>query len=562
MENILLLLAACLCGCCAILSLLPVNRKRIRMIALVLWCVSAALVVYATAIMVTYQVLSRFEYQYVYSHTSQNTALIYKISSLWSGQEGSFLLWALILSIMGFFVLRIKGKGANRAFGIYAAISFCIFLMCFIAQPFAKLSIVPADGLGLNEALKDPWMIVHPPLVFISYSAMAILFSLSATLSKNVSNDDVTNRILVWIRISWFFLGLGILTGSIWAYRALGWGGYWAWDPIENAALVPWLVLCGYLHHNEYSKRSVCMVPFSIACFGVFLARSGILKDQSAHAYTDGNVIITGIIISFILGTALFLAFSKIRKKNIEKAKKSFKKYDKRLMTYSINGYAALILIGTVAPLVLNIETPLAYYTAISIAFALTYSILLLIWDFERLKRRNILMIAVSTIFIIGIMALTGSIKIWWLLLLWVCLMPLSLWLVCGFRAKSWKYYLSHMGVVLLIVGAIASSALGKEVFAKATLDSNNIVVAGIEIPITQLTEKDMLIKTLPQGDLLIECSKITPLSQGGVLIPYVTKPLIILFWVGCFAVIAQPCIIIISNRFTGQKNKKAKSGK
>lgn len=223
MENILLLLAVCFCGCCVILSFLPADRFRIKTIISVLWHLSVILIASAAALMIAYQVLSRFEYQYVYSHTCQNDALIYKISSLWSGQEGSFLLWALILGIMGFFVLKMKGKGSNRAFGIYSAISFCVFLMCFISQPFVKLSVISADGSGLNEALKDPWMVVHPPLVFISYSAMAILFAYSAVLSKNVKSDN--NRILTWLRVSWFFLGIGILTGSIWAYRALGWGG-------------------------------------------------------------------------------------------------------------------------------------------------------------------------------------------------------------------------------------------------------------------------------------------------------------------------------------------------
>ena len=550
MGNIFLLLAVCLCSCCVILSFVTVHPGRIRKILLVLWCLSTTLVASTVVLMITFQILSRFEYQYVYNHTSRDTALIYKISSLWSGQEGSFLLWALILGIMGFFVLWIKGEWANRTFRIYATISFCVFLMCFISQPFEKTAIVSADGLGLNEALKDPWMVVHPPLVFISYSAMAVLFSLSATLSKNVINV-VSSRILAWLRFSWFSLGIGILSGSIWAYRALGWGGYWAWDPIENAALVPWLVLCGYLHRKEYNNRSVCMVPFSIACFGVFLARSGILKDRSAHAYADGNVIITGIIFCFILGVALFLAFSKIVKTNNVKIKNGFLKHDKRLIIYNINGYAALIFIGTVTPIILNIETPIAYYTAISIAFALIYSVLLLVWDLEWLKKRNILMILVSTILVISIMVISGSVSFWWLLFLWACLMPLSLWLVSGFRTKSWKYYLSHMGVVLLISGAIGSSALGKEAFIIANSGSSNVVVAGMEIPIAELAEKTMLIKTFPTADIVIQCSEIISLPQGDVLIPYVTKPLIMLFWIGCFAIIAHPCIVMISDRFT-----------
>lgn len=540
MENILLLVASCLCALCAILSFAPALSKHGGTFTRSTWLLSTVIVVYDVGRMISLLVLSRFEYKYVYSHSNSETELIYKISSLWSGQEGSFLLWAVILCIMGFFLLNMQGKGVKRAFGSYALITSCILLMCFIIDPFAKASLIPTDGLGLNEALKDPWMIVHPPLVFISYSAMALLFSLSATLTENISKD-VTDRILLWLQISWLFLGAGILSGSIWAYRALGWGGYWAWDPIENAAFVPWLVICAYLHAKEYHKSYVCILPFSIACFGVFLARSGILKDQSVHAYADGNIIVTGIIFFTLLGTALFLSFTKFRKPDDKRMKNNFSMYDKRLITYSLYVYATLIFIGTIAPIVLHIETPVLYYTAISVVFTLIYITLLLVWDLESLKSRNILMIAVSTILVIGIIILTRSISFWWLTLLWFCLMPLSLWLVSGFKTKSWKYYLAHLGVLLLVIGSIGSSALDKEAFALCNPDSSSVVIPGIEIPTASLFEKEMLIKSLPTEDIVIQRSKIVPLSQGGILVPYVRKPLIILFWIGSLLIIVQP---------------------
>lgn len=548
MGNGILLCAACISGLCAILLLLPKDKKRIRMIATILWCISSILVVFANVLMVVYQVFSRFEFQYVYNHTSQNTALIYKISALWSGQEGSFLLWALVLSIMGVFVLRIKGKGSNRAFGVYAAISFCIFLMCFISQPFEKMTAIPQEGLGLNKALQDPWMVAHPPLVFISYSAMAVLFSLSALLYKDECSG-VSKQIRTWLRISWFFLGIGIVTGSVWAYRALGWGGYWSWDPIENAALVPWLILCAFLHENEYCKRSVCLAPFSIACFGVFLARSGILKDRSTHAYTSGNSIVTIIILGFILGTLLFLVISKHRNNKKERIKNKFTVRDKRLITYILYAYAAFIFIGTVIPLLLNTETPILYYIVISIVFALGYSVLLLIWDFEQVKKRYMMMIVASTVLVIGIMAVSQSMKIWWYFLLWVCLLPLSLWAISGFRQKSGKYYLSHLGGVLLIVGAITSTTLSKDLYAKASLDCNNVLVAGIQIPLKELIENDTLIQSLPQTDIIIHCREIRPLSDGGLFIPYTTKPFILLFWIGCFAITVLPFVYILIKR-------------
>ncbi|MGE4486009.1 MAG: cytochrome c biogenesis protein CcsA [Oscillospiraceae bacterium] len=555
MENGLLLFAAVLSGLCAVLSLIPAHSGRVKTVIRILWAASAAAVVSATVLMIVLQILCKFEYQYVCSHVSRDTELIYRVSALWSGQEGSFLLWALIMGVMGFFVPLAKGKRANKTFGIYSAISLCIYLMCFASGPFKKMDITPFDGLGLTEALKDPWMIIHPPLVFISYSAMAVLFSLSGTISGNNPNAS-SDRIIFWLRVSWLFLGFGILSGSIWAYRALGWGGYWAWDPIENAALVPWLVLCGYLHCKECNKYQMCIIPFLIACFGTFLARSGILKEQSAHAYSDGNAVVTGMIICYILGTALFLIFKKLRGRVKEKHAATAPLSDMRDMRkvfYIISGYAALIFAGTIAPLILNIEITTAYYTTASVIFVLTYSGMLLKMEHCRLKKRSIPMAVISTALVIAIMVISGSGKFGWLMLLWVCLMPVSLWVASGFP-RGWEFYLPHFGVTLLIVGAVASSALCGSALAVTAADSDHAVVAGVEIPLSELSEKDVLIKSLPAGDVIIRCSQISDLPRGGLLIPYETKPLIIFFWIGGFAVTASPLTFIISERFKKKK--------
>ena len=553
MENTLLLLATILCGSSSLLSLLCIS-KRTKKLAIILWCLSVLLIVIPVLLMISYLISSRFEFQYVYNHSSLDTALIYRISALWSGQEGSFLLWALLLGIMGFFVLDLKGSGTQKSFGIYSAISFSIFLMSFLTQPFAKTESMFSDGLGLTSALKDPWMVVHPPMVFISYSAMAILFSLFPSL-KNNRDSDASSLILNWLRISWFFLGFGILSGSIWAYRALGWGGYWAWDPIENAALVPWLIICSFLHRKTYNFRTVCVIPFTVACFGVFLARSGILKDQSAHAYTEGNVIITGIITTFIIVVILFLAITSLRRRTIVKMKNGFNKLFFLLMHNSINIYAGLIFLGTISPIIFKYDTPITYYAMVSIIFILIYSSNLLLLDIEWLKRKGILTMIVSTLLIIGIIVLFQTTKFWWLLLLWFSFMPVSLWLVSGFRTQSYKYYLCHIGVVLLIFGAIASSTLGAKAYIIVNPDvSNIIVIEGLKIPITELSKSDMLVKSLPTKDLLIQSSQMLSLQQGDIMLPYITKPLIMLFWIGGFIIIAQPLILIILDRFTNHK--------
>jgi hypothetical protein len=242
----------------------------------------------------------------------------------------------------------------------------------------------------------------------------------------------------------------------------------------------------------------------------------------------------------------LFLSFVKIRKPKDKTVKSSFSIYDTRLITYSIYGYATLIFIGTITPLALHIETPVSYYTAISIVFTLIYITLLLLWDLKSLKSRNILMIAVSTILVIGMIILTRSVRLWWLLLLWFCLMPISLWFLSGFKTKGWRYYLTHLAVLLLVIGSIGSSALDKEVFALGNLDSTSVVISGIEIPTVSLFEKEMLIKSLSTEDIVIQCSKIVLLPQGGILVPYVKKPLIILFWIGSILIIVQPVFRLI----------------
>ena len=547
----MLLFACILCALCAVTAFKFGNSKKGIATVKVLWALTVATVVLISAFMIILQLWCRFEYRYVWSHISGDMELIYKISALWSGQEGSFLLWALIIAIMGLFVLPNSKNRDGRIFGFYSLICLCVFIMCFISQPFTKLDPVPLEGLGLSAALKDPWMVVHPPLVFIAYSAMAVLVSLSATVRKT----DSSARIVFWLRISLIFLGSGILSGSVWAYRALGWGGYWAWDPIENAALVPWLIICGYLHRKAYNTYTVCIVPFAAACFGVFIARSGILENLSAHAYSSGNTAVSIIILCFIISALVYLVTTKIygrKKKRQEKCAASPKT---QIISYVIYGYAALIFAGTAAPILLKADTPVAFYTVISVIFVLAYSVLLLIKDLDLLKKRGLYMLFISAAFVVGIIAISRSNRFGWILLLWVCLMPFSLWLAAGFPGGL-KYHLTHLGISLLIIGAVTSSALNIKAYTVAQTDSGKAVVSGFEIPLAELMNTDdALIKALPFGDIIIKRSQITALSENGYLIPYESKPLIILFWLGGFVTAAAPIFYIVSERLVSKRH-------
>lgn len=534
-ENLLLPAAAGLCFVCALWSFFPGKQKNRTRALPFLWGAATLLVTLTTALMVCYLVTVNCEYGYVYSHTSRDTRLIYRISALWSGQEGSFLLWALIMCLTGIVLLGSGVRNFGRSFGIFSVVCAVLLVLCQISQPFARLTPVPADGLGLNAALLDPFMVIHPPLVFVAYSAMAALFSLAGAPKDDKATAD---KIRLWTRVGWFFLGIGILSGSVWAYRALGWGGYWAWDPIENAAFVPWLILTGYLHQRDLSGKNTCVVPFLLACVGVFLTRSGILASMSAHAYTEGDILISVIISCSVVSIAVFLLVSKIKKADKKETGKKAKAGITKISIYMINTYAALVFLGTVAPIVLRTTTPMAYFTAISTAFALAYPALLTARDFAILKRLNIPMILISAALTAGIAVLVRTTNIFWLFVIWAALMPLSLWLADRFRQSDTRYYLRHLGVLLIIIGTIASTAFAENKYAVAEFDGKNITFEGVSISREKLSEKEMIIITQLHRDLIIQASRVLPSPTGGLVVHYTEKPLILLFWVGCVLVV------------------------
>lgn len=271
-EDVLIAISAIACGASGLCYVKNKGDKKCRDKVYRLWHLGMVGMGTAFALMLCYLVNHYFEFSYVYEHTSLDLPSLYCISALWAGKEGSFLLWGLILVLMGYSVLKIsyieqeeshikeqgvsnnviKNKGAKKTFPTYVAITIAILIMCFIMRPFKLLEILPADGQGLSKALQDPWMVVHPPLVFVGYTAMAIMFALGM---NDLTSGRYEGIIKNWVRKSILFLGLGIMTGSVWAYRALGWGGYWAWDPIENIALVPWLLLCAYIHSSKTMKN-------------------------------------------------------------------------------------------------------------------------------------------------------------------------------------------------------------------------------------------------------------------------------------------------------------------
>ncbi|HKI66692.1 MAG TPA: heme lyase CcmF/NrfE family subunit [Solirubrobacterales bacterium] len=267
-----------------------------------------------------------FSLNVVQQHSSIETPTFYKLAAMWSSQEGSLLLWAWVLSIAASLAL-LATRGKLREIVPYATAvmagvaAFFTGLMLFAGgvNPFSTLSPAPADGIGLNPLLQHPSMMIHPPMLYSGYVALTVPFAFAI-------GALVTRRIdAAWIRatrrfalIAWAFLGLGLLLGARWSYTELGWGGYWAWDPVENAALMPWLMCTAFLHSiMVQEKRGMLKVwnaylivaSFSLALLGTFLVRSGVL--QSIHAFGDSTVgpYILGLIAVVLVGsTALIVS--------------------------------------------------------------------------------------------------------------------------------------------------------------------------------------------------------------------------------------------------------------
>jgi cytochrome c-type biogenesis protein CcmF len=256
----------------------------------------------ASGVLVAALLQKDFSFVYVYEHTSLELPRGYTLSAFWGGQEGSLLLWLLILT--GFSALAVLlGRRSARSLlawtvpvlGVVAA--FFSLLLVAVSSPFATQP-APADGLGLNPSLQNPYMLAHPPLLYLGFVGLTIpfAFAMGALLARR--GDElwivVTRR---WTLVAWTFLGFGQLLGAHWAYVEIGWGGYFAWDPVENAALMPWLAATAFLHSVMIQEKrgmlkiwNVLLVvgAFALALFGTFLTRSGILS--SIHSFTESSI--------------------------------------------------------------------------------------------------------------------------------------------------------------------------------------------------------------------------------------------------------------------------------
>ncbi len=262
------------------------------------------LLVTACMLLLVYAFLTfDFSVRYVASNTNRGTPYYYRITALWGSLEGSIILWTWMLSL---YTLIVVGQYRRRQPKFYpwvlavmlAVAGFFLLVMTIPAPPFDRLTPVPADGRGLNPLLEDSGMITHPVALYLGFTGFTVPFAFAmAALIIGRTGDEWITITRRWTIVAWYFLSLGLLIGGWWSYHVLGWGGYWAWDPVENAAFMPWLTGTAFLHSVMIQERrhmlklwnlTLIILTFGLTLFGTFLTRSGIIG--SVHAFTQGSV--------------------------------------------------------------------------------------------------------------------------------------------------------------------------------------------------------------------------------------------------------------------------------
>lgn len=517
----------------------------------------AMLVIIASTLLVYFLVTHQYEFKYVYSYSNSDLPLGLLIATFWAGQEGSFMLWLLLTAIVGLILQSYTAKRGDlefRVMTIYGiAITFLLIMVspifknpfayiwaepvfidvkniaqAFLSQPFIQ-SFIFSDqtngqnfvkmgpelygllsnagisvnefiihGKGLNPLLQNFWMQIHPPILFIGFSMATVPFAFAiAALMKNDYKDWIRQS-LPWVLTGAGILGFGIMLGGYWAYGVLGWGGYWAWDPVENSSLVPWLVMVASIHTLLVQKKSqtnvegnlgkfaktnliLCMLSYILVLYSTFLTRSGVLGDASVHSFVDPGTIVYLFLIIFI-GTFLLLGISMLayRWKYINE----HVEHDENLLsrelalftaTVTLSASAIIVFVGTSAP-IFGQAVDIMFYNEMHIPLGIIIGLLnglslVMKWkkstidDIIKQARFSAIGAVVLTLLVVF---LGGVYNVMMILLTLSTAFALFVNSEIAFKImknnrKMIGAYVTHIGISLFILGVIGSSAYSDE---------------------------------------------------------------------------------------------------
>ena len=451
-----------------------------------------------------------FSVLYVASHSNSELPLYYRISATWGAHEGSMLLWALILGLWTFavtvFSKSLTEEFQARVLGVMGLISIGILLFILLtSNPFIRLAPAPADGHDLNPLLQDFGMTIHPPMLYMGYVGLSVAFSFAIAALLGGSLDSAWARwSRPWTLVAWIFLTFGIVLGSWWAYYELGWGGWWFWDPVENASFMPWLVATALLHSLAVTEKRgafkawtvlLAIFAFSLSLLGTFLVRSGVLTSVHAFASDPARGLFILVFLAVVVGSSLLLYG--LRAPSIRDTGRYALISRENLLLLNnvlLVTAAASILLGTLYPLVLDalnlgkisvgppyftnvfapLMTPVLLLAGMAPLFAWREADTGKLWRHVRWLAPLCLLLGVAATALFwtlrDIKTLAGLTLAFWL----VGAASLSLWnrvrlrdtIGAGLRAQSSSFYgmtLAHVGVAVFLVGVVLSNSHSEE---------------------------------------------------------------------------------------------------
>lgn len=455
--------------------------------------------------MLLYLILTHdFSVAYVYSYSSTDLPLYFLISSLWGGQEGTFLLWLAYTVVFGLVMMR-TARGFERGNMMFLSL-FVVSLLAILLKksPFEVMPVFRDEGAGLNPLLQNYWMVIHPPIMFVGFAAAAFPFCFALTGLVERKYHIWSEAARRWTLFGWTALGVSLVMGGYWAYETLGWGGFWAWDPVENSSLIPWLFLTAQVHTLfikrqrrgllRFSLAMVCLTFWSVL-YGTFLTRSGVLADFSVHSFVDLGInqfLVGGLALFIALGASLLVWRWRDITPEPSYSHVASRSYLVTLGVVILFVAGWLVLLGTSAPLITRLaENPsnvgLPYYFATMTPIAI--AILLLTGLFPAFRWNNGIsrplllrlglggcLAAIAVLLVTGFtyhpmyLLLFGTAA--WSLLAngWV------LWLSWRER-KLQPGYLSHVGLALAIVGAAVSSGFETKQVINLTMNQPTTVM-------------------------------------------------------------------------------------
>tara|TARA_B100001250_G_scaffold266988_1_gene230309 strand:+ start:1544 stop:3448 length:1905 start_codon:yes stop_codon:yes gene_type:complete len=439
------------------------------------------------------------DFSVLYVASNSNTALpiAYKFAAVWGGHEGSLLLWVLILAVWTLFLSKDKALKSLPELRIQSlsilgliSLGFLIFIL-YTSNPFERLLPIPIQGRGLNPLLQDPALVIHPPTLYAGYVGLAVPFALAVASLLTVNNHQWAKHARSWTILSWMFLTGGIALGSWWAYYELGWGGWWFWDPVENASLMPWFVATALMHSLIVTEKRglfngfsilLAITAFSLSLLGTFLVRSGVLISVHSFASDPQRGLFILMLLAFFTGSALIIYSIKQKKNRSEKLHPFSRESLLLLNNVFLCASAGLVLIGTVYPLILemldlgkiSVGPPYFNFVILFPFIPLLIFIGIAVFSNWRNDSKNILKKVLPILFLSLALGLAFPFIYGWSSLLTLVGIYLALWtMITGisplirnqFSIKKTLVFmpmmLGHIGLGLMILGITVTSSYG-----------------------------------------------------------------------------------------------------